>query len=380
MRKSEIDAMKFEDGRIIGFKPRFRSIDNDWERYTEALVELSDRGLVPCEKGQSLYGLYGLDASEWISEFYFEEDRLDQIEQHYISTEVSSIGPMYEGPLAIIERFKSIGEDARVRRMWRAHMGLIKAAFWWYIGERNAGFRMVKYQNASEKAQRREYEMLNKRIPSLKKKLLKIMSEYRAAVGEAGASSQELASIDADIHAIEEEQRPRPKGKPDPQKMDEDLFWNLIDEGLVDQPIGERLDALPDRLAAFKVAEIRGFEIILRELDARAYRWDVWALAYLLQGGCSDDSFEEFRGWLILQGRKVFEDTLSDPNAFDVSLHSGMASGMSRLRDIAPIAYEMRAGKAMKPVKVKLAEVAGAEIAEEEVAKALPRIANLIGT
>lgn len=379
MRKSEIDAMSFENGRIIGFKLRFRSYDDDYDRYITALVELDERGLVPLEKGQTLYGQYCQDLWKWVAEFYFKENRLDQLEQHFTPTEVMSIGPMYEAPLAIVDRFKSMGEDARVRRMWRAHAGLIKAEFWWHIKERDAGFQMVNYKGASEKAQRRDYEKLVKSIPGLKKKLLRIMSDYRDAVKEAGASSQELASIDADIHAIEEEQRPRPKGKPDPQKMNEDLFWTLIDEGLPDQPIGERLVMLPDRLAAFKAAEIRGFEVILRELDARAYRWDVWALAYLLQGGCSDDSFEEFRGWLILQGRKVFEATLSDPDGFDVSLHSGMASGMSRLRDIAPIAYEMRAGKSMKPVKPKTAEVAGTEIADEDCAKALPRIADLVG-
>lgn len=380
MRKSEIDAMTFENGRIVGFQPKFRSIDHDWERYTEALVELADRGVVPQKKGQALYGLYCQDLSEWLTDLYFDKGLLDQIEAHYTPSGEISFGPMYEGQLAVLKRLASLGEGARVRRIWRAHMGLIKGEFWWYVSERKAGFRMAKYYQASEEEQRRAYEDLISRIPKMKRELLALMDNYRAAAVDAGAGETELARIDADVAAIEAEQKPRPTGKPDPRKMDEELFWSLIDDGLGEQPLGERLDTLPERLAAFKPAAIRDFDKILRSLYARAYRWDVWALAYLLQGGCSDDAFEEFRGWLILQGRKVFEGALANPDGFDVTLHNGMAGGMNGLRDAAPIAYEMRQGKAMKPVKMPLLEVSGPEIAEEDFAAALPRIAALVDT
>lgn len=380
MRKREIDLMGFENGRITGFKPRFRSIDDDWERYTEALVELVDRGDVAHEKGHSLYGLYCQDLNEWLTGFYFEERRFDQIEAHYTPTGEVSFGPISQGHLIVCDRLLAIGEGARVRRIWRSHIGLIKGEFWWYISERNAGFRMAKYYQASEQKQQREYEKLISRIPQMKRELLAIMADYRKIAEKTGAGETDLTRIDVDIAAIQAEERPRPKGKPDPRKMDEDLFWNLIDEGLTDQPIGERLDTLPERLVAFKATAIRDFEKIQRSLDARAYRWDVWALAYLLQSGCSDDAFEDFRGWLILQGREVFQGTLANPDSFDVTLHSGTASGMNGLRDAAPMAYEMRQGKAMKPVKMVLMDITGPKIAEEEFASALPRIASLVGT
>jgi hypothetical protein len=379
MRKSEIDSMGFEDGRITGFMPRFRSIDDDWERYTDALVELVDRGVVAHEKGRSLYDLYLQDLNEWLTEFYFEEKRFDQIEAHYTPSGEVSFGPISDGHLTVLDRLQAMGEGARVRRIWRSHMGPIKGEFWWYISERNAGFRIAKYYQASEQKQSRDYEKLISRIPTMKQELLAIMADYRKTAEMTGASETELTRIHADIAAIDAEKRPRPKGKPDPRRMDENLFWDLIDEGLTDQPIGERIDTLPERLAAFKATAIRDFEKIQRSLDARAYRWDVWALAYLLQGGCSDDAFEDFRGWLILQGREVFEGAIADPDSFDVTLHSGTASGINGLRDAAPVAYEMRQGKAMKPVKMPLMDVAGTEIAEENFASALPRVAALVG-
>lgn len=48
---------------------------------------------------------------------------------------------------------------------------------------------------------------------------------------------------------------------------------------------------------------------------ADSYRTSLWAAAYVINGGCSDDGFDYFRGWLILQGRKVFEQVVADPDA-----------------------------------------------------------------
>jgi hypothetical protein len=52
----------------------------------------------------------------------------------------------------------------------------------------------------------------------------------------------------------------------------------------------------------------------LWDLRALSYRRDLWGAAYLLNGGCSDDGFEYLRGWLIAQGRTVFERALGDPD------------------------------------------------------------------
>jgi len=46
---------------------------------------------------------------------------------------------------------------------------------------------------------------------------------------------------------------------------------------------------------------------------ADSYRVDLWGAAYLINGGCSDDAFEYFRGWLIVQGRGTYERIVADP-------------------------------------------------------------------
>ena len=38
--------MEFKDGLVIGFKPKFRSFGDDWERYMFAIVDLEEEGKI----------------------------------------------------------------------------------------------------------------------------------------------------------------------------------------------------------------------------------------------------------------------------------------------------------------------------------------------
>ncbi|MEU2619417.1 DUF4240 domain-containing protein [Streptomyces sp. NPDC007157] len=68
-------------------------------------------------------------------------------------------------------------------------------------------------------------------------------------------------------------------------------------------------------LAARPVEEIVAAQQVLWDLMAESYTNPLWAAAYVINGGCSDDGFDYFRGWLIAQGREVFERAVADPDA-----------------------------------------------------------------
>jgi hypothetical protein len=61
--------------------------------------------------------------------------------------------------------------------------------------------------------------------------------------------------------------------------------------------------------------EIEAFERGRARLMERSYTWELWGAAYLINGGCSDDGFDYFRGWLLTQGREVFEAALANPDS-----------------------------------------------------------------
>ena len=50
-------------------------------------------------------------------------------------------------------------------------------------------------------------------------------------------------------------------------------------------------------------------------VKGEAYFWGLWGVAYLVNGGCSDDGFEYFRNWLVLQDRDVFEAAVRHPDS-----------------------------------------------------------------
>jgi hypothetical protein len=99
--------------------------------------------------------------------------------------------------------------------------------------------------------------------------------------------------------------------------MDRPTFWKIIDRSrkLADGDLDEQVEQLRSSLEQLDVSEIVEFGQIFHEYEIKAYTWDLWAAAYLMGGGCSDDGFSDFRGWLISRGENVYEAALSDPES-----------------------------------------------------------------
>ncbi|WP_428304837.1 DUF4240 domain-containing protein [Lacipirellula sp.] len=96
--------------------------------------------------------------------------------------------------------------------------------------------------------------------------------------------------------------------------MERDVFWKIIDDS---RRSAEDVEDVPSevasRLAKLQADEIISFKQHQWDLDAESYRWDLWAVAYIVNGGCSDDLFDYFRGWLLANGKKRFEAALANP-------------------------------------------------------------------
>lgn len=101
--------------------------------------------------------------------------------------------------------------------------------------------------------------------------------------------------------------------------MTEDEFWHHVRAARRRDP-DEHADRLAARLARLPAGDILAFGRWWHVQEARSYTWDLWGAAYLVNGGCSDDGFEDFRNWLILQGREVFEAALKDPDSLAAAL------------------------------------------------------------
>ncbi|MFD5576934.1 DUF4240 domain-containing protein [Streptomyces pseudogriseolus] len=101
--------------------------------------------------------------------------------------------------------------------------------------------------------------------------------------------------------------------------MKRQQFWHLIETARAQAPNPDDADDVARRatsqLATRPAGEIVAAQQALWDLMADSYTSPLWAAAYPINGGCSDDGFDYFRGWLIAQGREVFERVVADPDA-----------------------------------------------------------------
>ncbi len=132
--------------------------------------------------------------------------------------------------------------------------------------------------------------------------------------------------------------------------MDDAGFWELIDTSRASSKptsgdLGDQQDAiLEELLTNLPAAEIAAFDRIFRRLHAAANTWDLWGAAYLIEGGCSDDGFTDFRSGLIGLGRRTYEDAVRDPATLASQPTRGVDFTNELMMYAAPQAYERVAG------------------------------------
>jgi hypothetical protein len=98
--------------------------------------------------------------------------------------------------------------------------------------------------------------------------------------------------------------------------VDNSQFWTLVDDARTASGARESPGpALIQRLASLSAEEILAFAFELEQERNSLYRWDVWAAAYLIGGGCSDDSFSDFRAGVVALGRDWCERVRTNPDA-----------------------------------------------------------------
>src|SRR5207302_834066 len=129
--------------------------------------------------------------------------------------------------------------------------------------------------------------------------------------------------------------------------MDEATFWSLIEAAKKESggDVEEQAGVVARKLAQYTAEEIVEFDKILDKQMASSYTRELWAACYILNGGCSDDGFDYFRGWLISQGEVVFNYALQDPQSLaDIDLPEDDNLEGESILYAAWTAYEERTG------------------------------------
>ena len=140
--------------------------------------------------------------------------------------------------------------------------------------------------------------------------------------------------------------------------MDETQFWDLIESSIMYSRNKEKQkDFLIDELAKLSPADMIGFELRTYQLRHDHYEPNLWCAIYLIFNGGNHNTFEYFRSFLIYTGKKMFYETVSNPDSLADSWRPKTLWGkrnstyhldLQMFWGVAMRAFERRTGKFLK--------------------------------
>jgi len=159
--------------------------------------------------------------------------------------------------------------------------------------------------------------------------------------------------------------------------MDDAKFWKIISDS-ADANQDAQETKLRGVLEKLSIAEILKFDLTYRRHKKRAHHWDIWAAAYIINGGCSDDGFDYFKDWLISRGEKIFENALSDPETLiDIAIPWD-----TEFEDFSYVAIDVLEGKGGEfpklPDELCHSAPAGEDWNEDTVETKYPKLADWV--
>lgn len=164
--------------------------------------------------------------------------------------------------------------------------------------------------------------------------------------------------------------------------MNLQTFWQHIEtakrasEGNPERQV----ELLSQALAALPADELLAFASVFDGLMRRSCTHELWAAAYIINGGCSDDCFDYFRAWLVAQGEAVFEAALHDPES--LADLAGAEEGAVELEDMLYVAadvYENKTGHELPGHSGTPRQLTGVAWNDDNVMELYPRLAARFG-
>jgi hypothetical protein len=158
-----------------------------------------------------------------------------------------------------------------------------------------------------------------------------------------------------------------------------DQFWNIVEKVHRDSrgDMDKKCELLEAELRRLPVDELRSFRRHFDECEDRAYTWELWAAAYIIGGGCSDDAFSDFRATLISMGRQTFERALADPQSLgDMDYDAETAHYEGYQYVSTTVEEELGDGETSPRYAPAPAEPSGQSWDEDKVAELYPKLAE----
>ncbi len=313
-------------------------------------------------------------AKAFVVNLYFEKSRLKELVSFALKgyKDAAFVDRLTQ---QLIEQTNSM----QVKRLWSYLTGEQRMTYWQVISV-NEFFPGGDASGNLFTAEEARAAHMDTTIPQCREATVAMLRRYEQILTSIDSMDGELPFLREEIELIASGAQGKTKKKALADKIDEERFWLLIKQAksLKDEEEAQ-VYQLVLLLEQYSGAQIKNFQKILDQKLDQLNRWDVWALAYLAQDGCSDDAFEAFRAWVVLQGSPVYEKVLADVYAAVSLVPGGAGTSCESLLQCGRIAYERREGKCLKGPSALKTKVRGTPWKEESVAREFPEIARHYG-
>lgn len=158
-----------------------------------------------------------------------------------------------------------------------------------------------------------------------------------------------------------------------------DQFWNVVEKihNASGGDMDKKCELLDAELRQLSLDEVRSFHAHFTECKDRAYSWELWAAAYIICGGCSDDKFSDFRSTLISMGQQTFERTLADPQSLaDMDYDADVADYEGYQYVPSQVESDLSGGQNFPRSRPHPKDPSGTIWDEDRVAELYPRLAE----
>lgn len=168
--------------------------------------------------------------------------------------------------------------------------------------------------------------------------------------------------------------------------MQAEAFWDIVDRSREGSDgVEAQTETLRAILTGLPAADVAAFDAEFVRRNQELYSWDLWGAAYVLLSGCGNDSFTDFRSWVVAQGRAYFDAVRDDPaKVGDGRLTDGEeVGGAELLANVASEVYTAATDRDLQedfpdhPNVFDVDEPAGQEWEEERLPELFPGIKPL---
>lgn len=134
--------------------------------------------------------------------------------------------------------------------------------------------------------------------------------------------------------------------------LNEKRFWSIVQKSksILARTPAQHQERLIRILVKLPVNDIIIFDRMFHHFMNLSNTWDIRAAVHIIKGNSDEETFTDFRGWLVTRGKVAYYKVLKDPEHLGSLIKIGDPCEWDGYDFCAEEAYERKTGSKLRPV------------------------------